>query len=78
MDDGSQAGHAELKELSTKTFAPGQALAMPPQIIHAVRNDSDKLSVSLHVYGRNINFTGRSKFDPERQVEEPFVVTINS
>ena len=78
MDDGSQAGHAELKELSTKTFAPGQALAMPPHIIHAVRNDSDTLSVSLHVYGRNINFTGRSKFDPERQVEEPFVVTINS
>jgi predicted metal-dependent enzyme (double-stranded beta helix superfamily) len=77
-DDGSRPGHAELKELSTKTFAPGQALAMPPHIIHAVRNDSDKLSVSLHVYGRNINFTGRSKFDPARQLEEPFVVTITS
>jgi predicted metal-dependent enzyme (double-stranded beta helix superfamily) len=77
-DDGSRPGHAELKELSTKTFAPGRALAMPPHIIHAVRNDSDKLSVSLHVYGRNINFTGRSKFDPARNLEEPFVVTINS
>ena len=77
-DDGSRAGHAELTELSTKTFAPGHALAMPPHIIHAVRNDSDRLSVSLHVYGRNINFTGRSKFDPSRNLEEPFVVTITS
>jgi len=51
---------------------------MPPHIIHAVRNDSDTLSVSLHVYGRNINFTGRSKFDPARNAEEPFVVTINA
>ena len=76
LDDGSVAGHAELKELSTKTFAPGHALAMPPHIIHAVRNDSAKLSVSLHVYGRNINFTGRSKFDLEKNAEEAFTVVI--
>jgi predicted metal-dependent enzyme (double-stranded beta helix superfamily) len=78
MDDGSRPGHAQLQELSTKTFSPGHALAMPPHIIHAVRNDSDKLTVSLHVYGRNINFTGRSKFDPAASTEEPFVVTINT
>jgi len=78
VDDGSRPGHAELKELSTKSFAPGQVLAMPPHIIHAVRNDSDALTVSLHVYGKNINFTGRSKFDPDRDLEEPFVVTTNA
>jgi predicted metal-dependent enzyme (double-stranded beta helix superfamily) len=78
LDDGSKRGYADLKELSTKTFAPGEALAMPPHIIHAVRNDSEKITVSLHVYGRNINFTGRSKFDPAAHSEEAFVVDITA
>ena len=76
-DDGSRPGYADLEELSTKTFAPGQALAMPPHIIHKVRNDSPELTVSLHVYGKNINHTGRSQFDVEAKTEKPFVVVQN-
>lgn len=76
LDDGSRAGYADLRKLSAKTFAPGQALAMPPHIIHSVHNPGRELSVSLHVYGKNINFTGRSKFDAERKTEELWQVVL--
>ncbi len=74
-DDGSQSGHAELQKLSEKVFAPGQTLLLTPNIIHSVRNDSDQISVSLHIYGKNVNFTNRSRFDPEQKTVTPWLVT---
>lgn len=74
IDDGSRPGHAELRRLSEKTFVPGDAIALTPAIIHSVRNDADRVSVSLHVYGKNINFTGRSQFDVERRTVTPWTV----
>lgn len=74
VDDGRRPGRAELRKLSEKIFAPGDAIAITPEIIHSVRNDSDRASVSLHVYGRNINHTGRSQFDVERQTVTPWTV----
>jgi predicted metal-dependent enzyme (double-stranded beta helix superfamily) len=74
-DDGSQSGRAELLKLSEKVFAPGQTLLLTPSIIHSVRNDSDQISVSLHIYGKNVNFTNRSRFDPEQKTVTPWLVT---
>lgn len=74
VDDGSRPGHAELRRLSEKTFVPGDAIALTPEIIHSVRNDSERVSVSLHVYGKNINFTGRSQFDVAKQTVSPWIV----
>jgi predicted metal-dependent enzyme (double-stranded beta helix superfamily) len=74
VDDGTRAGYAELKKLSEKVFGPGEVLGITPSIIHSVHNDTDKVSVSLHVYGRHINHTNRSKFDPDHRTTEPFVV----
>ena len=76
IDDGSRAGYAELKKLSEKVFSPGDVLGITPAIIHSVHNDTDKISVSLHIYGRHINHTQRSKFDVEHRTEEPFVVKV--
>ena len=76
VDDGSRAGHAELKKLSEKVFGPGEALGITPAIIHSVHNATDRISVSLHIYGRHINHTNRSKFDVEHNIEEPFVVKV--
>lgn len=73
-DDGMQPGHAELQKLSEKVFAPGQTLLLTPSIIHSVRNDSDQISVSLHIYGKNVNFTNRSRFDPEQKTVTPWLV----
>ena len=76
VDDGSRDGHAELKQLSQKVFSPGEAIGITPAIIHSVHNDTDQISVSLHIYGRHINHTNRSKFDVERQTVEPFQVRV--
>ena len=65
VDDGTRAGYAELQRLSEKTFAPGDAVAITPEIIHSVWNHTGEISVSLHIYGKNINYTGRSKFNVE-------------
>lgn len=32
--------------------------------------------MSLHTYGRHINYTGRSEFDVERKLEKPYVVRV--
>ena len=76
VDDHSHPGHAELKRLGEKNYGPGSVVAMPRSTIHRVWNDTDSVSVSLHIYGKNINYTGRSQFDLEKQTETPFVVKI--
>jgi len=74
VDDGSRPGYAELRKLSEKILSPGEAVAITPEIIHSVHNPGSATSVSLHIYGRHINYTNRSKFDAERRTVEPFVV----
>jgi hypothetical protein len=44
---------------------------------HTVWNYTGKVSLSLHTYGKHINFTGRSEFDPEAKTEKQFVVTVD-
>jgi hypothetical protein len=47
-------------------------------MIHGVWNETDAVSVSLHIYGKHINYTGRSQFDVEKQTETPFIVKMAS
>jgi predicted metal-dependent enzyme (double-stranded beta helix superfamily) len=77
VDDRSRRGHAELRQIGAKTFGVGEVVAMPTGTVHLVWNESDTVSVSLHIYGRHINFTQRSQFDPDKQTETPFVVKVN-
>jgi predicted metal-dependent enzyme (double-stranded beta helix superfamily) len=74
VDDRSREGHAELRRLAEKRFVPGDAIVLPSAVIHSVWNDTDAVSVSLHVYGRHINHTGRSQFDPEARTVRPWIV----
>ncbi len=76
-DDGSNPNFAALEKLQEKVFPPGVVIGLTPDIIHSVRNDGADVSVSLHVYGRNINFTGRSQFDPAKRTVTPWVVRQN-
>ncbi len=73
-DDRSRPGHAELRKIGEKVFGPGEVLAMPTGTIHSVSNESDKVTLSLHVYGKHINFTSRSQFDPDQRTEKPFII----
>lgn len=77
VDDRSRQGHAELKQIGAKTFGVGEVVAMPTGAVHLVWNESDAVSVSLHIYGKHINFTQRSQFDLDKQTETPFVVKVS-
>jgi hypothetical protein len=35
------------------------------------------VSLSLHTYGKHINHTGRSEFDPGSRTEKRFLVTVD-
>jgi predicted metal-dependent enzyme (double-stranded beta helix superfamily) len=75
-DDGTRPGYAELEQVGAKVFEPGHVLAMPTGTIHSVWNDTAAVTVSLHIYGRHINHTGRSRFDPEKRTAAPYVTAI--
>ncbi len=52
-------------------FGPGEVVSLLPDAVHSVVNETDRVTVLLHVYGRNLNYTGRSQFDPEANMETP-------
>lgn len=76
-DDRSRPGYAELRKIGEKVFAAGEIVAMPSGTIHSVSNESDRVTLSLHVYGKHINFTQRSQFDPDQRTEKPFLVKLD-
>jgi len=76
LDDGRRPGHAELAPLGDESVGPGDVVAFLPDVIHSVTNETDRVTLSLHVYGRNLNRVGRSQFDPEKQTESPFIVAV--
>lgn len=77
LDDRSTPGRAELEVKSELDAQPGDVVFIRDGGIHAVWNHSDKVTLSLHTYGRHINHTGRSVFDPDKGTEEPFIVRVS-
>jgi len=75
-DNGSKPGYAELERQTENTVGLGQVSCVLPEDIHTVWNHTDKVTLSLHTYGKHINFTGRSEFDPEARTEKAYVVTV--
>lgn len=78
VDDRSRPGYAELKKVGEKVFGVGDVLAMRTGQIHSIWNESDTVSVSLHMYGKNIQHTGRSQFDVGGRTETPFVLKLEA
>lgn len=76
MDDGSKPGYAEIVQASTKVFDYAEILSLLPGGIHSVKNEGNRTSLPLHTYGKHTNFTGRYPYDPEANVEEPFILDI--
>jgi predicted metal-dependent enzyme (double-stranded beta helix superfamily) len=74
LDDGSRPGYAEVRWHGEKMFGPGDVVSFLPHEIHSVVNETDRVTVSLHIYGMHLNHTGRSQFDLENNVETPFIV----
>jgi predicted metal-dependent enzyme (double-stranded beta helix superfamily) len=66
----------QLKRQGAETIGPGQVAAFLSNAIHSVANEGVRTSLSLHVYGRNLNFAERSRFDPETGAEAPFPLKL--
>lgn len=65
QDDGSKPGYAEIEKLETTALSPGDVLVMGTDDIHSVENGGDETSYTLHVYGQNLETSGRRQYDPE-------------
>jgi predicted metal-dependent enzyme (double-stranded beta helix superfamily) len=71
-DDGSVPGFADVKRAGQERIDSGTIVAMPGGAIHSLHNDSDAVSVTLHVYGMNVDYTDRHKYDPARHTLAPY------
>jgi predicted metal-dependent enzyme (double-stranded beta helix superfamily) len=74
VDDRSREGYAELSKRAEKSFCEGEVVALEPDHIHSVVNNTDAVTVSLHTYGLHVNHTGRSRYDVENNLEIPYTV----
>jgi predicted metal-dependent enzyme (double-stranded beta helix superfamily) len=78
IDDGSKPGYAEIERQKTAIIRPaGGIITFLPDDIHSVVNESEKIAISLHVYGKNLNYTGRNQYDPVNKTIRPFLVNFN-
>jgi predicted metal-dependent enzyme (double-stranded beta helix superfamily) len=76
MDDRTQPGHAVLRDCGSKKILPGQTCILTSDAIHSVTNTTERVTLSLHIYGKHLNFTGRSQFDPGAETEKPFILAM--
>jgi predicted metal-dependent enzyme (double-stranded beta helix superfamily) len=74
VDDGARPGYAEIVKAGEKVFGAGDVVTFLPESIHSVTNETAAVTVSLHVYGKHVNYTTRSQFDPETRVAKEFKV----
>ncbi len=75
-DDRSRPGYAEIEVKKETVAGPGELICMKTGGIHSVTNDGDRVTLSLHTYGKHVNHTERSQYDPDTNSAEDFKVTI--
>ena len=78
IDDGSKAGFAEIVKKDAAVIRPaGGVVSFLPNDIHSVVNESETVAISLHVYGMNLNYTGRYQYDPVNKTAKPFIINFS-
>ena len=76
-EDDAKPGYADLEQGTEAIMTAGKVSCLLSGDIHTVWNVSDGVSLSLHTYGKHVNYTGRSQFDPAAKTETPYVVTVD-
>lgn len=76
LDDRSRKGYAQLGVKHDFLADPGELVCMKTGGIHAVRNETDRVTLSLHTYGKHINYTNRSQFDLESNAQKEYLLTV--
>jgi hypothetical protein len=55
----------------------GDLLCIRSGGIHKVTNETDSMTLSLHTYGRHVNFTNRSQFDLDSNERKEFKLSVD-
>lgn len=76
VDDRSRPGFAELEVKMERSAGEGDLVCMKTGGIHMVRNETDRVTISLHTYGKHVNFTERSQFDLSTNEKKDFKVDV--
>ena len=77
IDDRTHQTFAELTVKQEDDIGEGDFVCMRQGGIHSVRNDTDRVTLSLHTYGRHLNHTGRSQFDVATNSRKDFIVYVD-
>ena len=73
VDDGSREGYADVVEIGATDYPVGEVTTfIPPNDIHRVEAVSPVKSVSIHIYGRDMEMLDRHQFDLETGQILPF------
>jgi predicted metal-dependent enzyme (double-stranded beta helix superfamily) len=67
VDDRDQEGFARLERVKTTLVRPGEVSILTPETdeIHAMNNASDRPTVEIHVYGKDLVGLNRRRYDVE-------------
>ena len=76
IDDDTRPGYAELEVKKEFDADAGELICIRNGGIHKVTNETDSMTMSLHTYGRHVNFTNRSQFDLDSNERKEFKVTV--
>jgi len=76
-DDAATPNYADVRRAGSERIDPGAIVAMDGEVIHSLHNDSSDVSVTLHLYGHNVDFTDRSKYDPRLLTIAPYRLGLN-
>jgi predicted metal-dependent enzyme (double-stranded beta helix superfamily) len=63
-----------VRKIGDKVCDVCDVLAMPAGVVHSVVNETDRTTLSFHVYGKHFNHPKRSQYDPDKRIEMPFKV----
>lgn len=76
LDDGSRPDYAELGVKHDFKADAGDVVAIKTGGIHAVVNETDRITLSLHTYGKHVNYTNRSQFNLETNEKKDYIVRV--
>lgn len=78
VDDGKTPGLADVRRAGSERIDASAIIAMAGDAIHSLHNDSGAVSTTLHLYGRNVDYTDRHKYDPARHTIAPYKLGVTT
>ena len=76
LDDRTRPDYANLETKHVLDADAGALVCIKTGGIHAVRNHTEQITLSLHTYGKHINYTDRSQFDLQTNEKKDFKVLV--